>query len=130
MLLTHVRSVCVLLLSLVFSVVGSGSVNGQDRSSSDDGSVQAEAAVTEDTDGQDSGGFKVYEEVITDNASSDDGVFTVHRLDGKVFYEIPTRELGREFLWVSQIERTTVGVGYGGQSLGNRIVKWDRTFGP
>ncbi len=126
MLLTHVRSVCVLLLSLVFSVVGSGSVNGQDRSSSDDGSVQAEAAVTEDTDGQDSGGFKVYEEVITDNASSDDGVFTVHRLDGKVFYEIPKRELGREFLWVSQIERTTVGVGYGGQSLGNRIVKWDR----
>ena len=51
MLLTHVRSVCVLLLSLVFSLVGSGSVNGQDRSSSDDGSVQAEAPVTEDTDG-------------------------------------------------------------------------------
>ena len=86
MLLTHVRSVCVLLLSLVFSLVGSGSVNGQDRSSSDDGSVQAEAPVTEDTDGQESGGFKVYGEVITDNESSDDGVFTVHRLDGKVFY--------------------------------------------
>ena len=126
MLLTRVHPVCVLLLSLVFIVVGSGSVNGQDRSSGDDGSVQAETAVPEDTDGQDSGGFKAYEEVITDNASSDDGVFTVHRLDGKVFYEIPTRELGREFLWVSQIERTTVGVGYGGQSLGNRIVKWDR----
>ena len=68
MLLTRVHPVCVLLLSLVFIVVGSGSVNGQDRSSGDDGSVQAETAVPEDTDGQDSGGFKAYEEVITDNA--------------------------------------------------------------
>ena len=71
-------------------------------------------------------GIKPYDEVITGEAQSDDGVFTVHRLDDKVFYEIPEAELGREFLWVSQIARTTEGVGYGGQALGNRVVKWDR----
>ena len=71
-------------------------------------------------------GIKPYDEVITDDAESDDGVFTVHRLDDKVFYEIPETELGREFLWVSQIARTTEGVGYGGQALGNRVVKWER----
>ena len=71
-------------------------------------------------------GIKPYDEVITDEAQSDDGVFTVHRLDDKVFYEIPETELGREFLWVSQIARTTEGVGYGGQALGNRVVKWER----
>ena len=71
-------------------------------------------------------GIKPYDEVITDEAESDAGVFTVHHLDDKVFYEIPEAELGREFLWVSQIARTTEGVGYGGQALGNRVVKWER----
>ena len=71
-------------------------------------------------------GIKPYDEVITGEAETDAGVFTVHRLDEKVFYEIPEAELGREFLWVSQIARTTEGVGYGGQALGNRVVKWER----
>ena len=92
----------------------------------------AEAA--DEDDGQERGrrarpggdGIEPYDEVITDEAESDDGVFTVHRLDDKVFYEIPETELGREFLWVSQIARTTEGVGYGGQALGNRVVKWER----
>ncbi|MYH31905.1 MAG: zinc-dependent metalloprotease [Acidobacteria bacterium] len=71
-------------------------------------------------------GIKPYDEVITEDTDSDAGVFTVHRLDDKVFYEIPEAELGKEFLWVSQIARTTEGVGYGGQALGNRVVKWER----
>ena len=76
--------------------------------------------------GRDQEGIKPYDEVITDEAETDEGVFTVHRLDQKVFYEIPVSELGREFLWVSQIARTTEGVGYGGQALGNRVVTWNR----
>lgn len=76
--------------------------------------------------GRDQEGIKSYDEVITDEAETDEGVFTVHRLDQKVFYEIPVAELGREFLWVSQIARTTEGVGYGGQALGNRVVTWNR----
>ncbi len=92
------------------------------------------AETADEDDGQERGrrtrpggdGIEPYDEVITDEAESDDGVFTVHRLDDKVFYEIPETELGREFLWVSQIARTTEGVGYGGQALGNRVVKWER----
>ena len=80
----------------------------------------------DDADSGDDDGVKAYDEVITDEAESDEGVFTVHRLDDKVFYEIPETELGKEFLWVSQIARTTEGVGYGGQALGNRVVKWER----
>ena len=76
--------------------------------------------------GRDRDGIEPYDEVITDEAETDEGVFIVHRLDDKVFYEIPEAELGREFLWVSRIARTSEGVGYGGQALGNRVVKWDR----
>ena len=34
-------------------------------------------------------GFKPYDEVITEAAETDEGLFTVHRLDEKLFYEIP-----------------------------------------
>ncbi len=69
---------------------------------------------------------KPYDQVITKDAVSDPGVFTVHRIKDKLYFEIPPAELGREFLWVNQIKRTTPGVGYGGQALGNRIVRWTR----
>ncbi|MCI0485506.1 MAG: zinc-dependent metalloprotease [Blastocatellia bacterium] len=71
-------------------------------------------------------GIRPYNQVITKDAKSDTGVFTVHRIKERVYYEIPAGELGKDFLWVSQIARTTLGVGYGGQSAGNRVVKWER----
>ena len=70
--------------------------------------------------------IKPYDKVITKEAKSDEGVFTVHTVKEKVYYEIPKSELGKEFLWVSQIARTTLGAGYGGQAAGNRVVKWER----
>jgi hypothetical protein len=69
---------------------------------------------------------KPYDKVITKEAKSDEGIFTVHNIKEKYYYEIPKSELGKEFLWVSQIARTTIGVGYGGQAAGNRVVKWER----
>jgi len=70
--------------------------------------------------------IRPYDQVITKEAKSDEGVFTVHRIKERVFYEIPTSAYGREFLWVSQIAKTTLGVGLGGQALNNRVVKWER----
>src|SRR5688572_20203374 len=70
--------------------------------------------------------IRPYERVITRDAKSDDGIFTVHRIKDRIYYEIPKERIGREFLWVSQIAKTTLGAGYGGQSAGNRVVKWER----
>jgi hypothetical protein len=70
--------------------------------------------------------IKPYDKVITKQAKSDAGLFTVHRIKDKVYYEIPKNELGKELLWVSQIARTTLGVGYGGQAAGYRVVRWER----
>jgi hypothetical protein len=67
-----------------------------------------------------------YERVITKDARSDAGVFTVHRIGDRLYYEIPKAMLDEEFLWVSQIARTTLGVGWGGQAAGNRVVRWER----
>ena len=54
------------------------------------------------------------------------GIFTVHRIGDKLYYEIPKAQLNTEFLWVSQIARTAIGAGQGGQAVGNRVVKWER----
>jgi len=66
-----------------------------------------------------------YDRVITKDAKTKKGVFTVHQIKDRFFYEIPKSELGKEFLWVTQIARTTIGVGYGGQALGRRVVRWE-----
>src|SRR5688572_6200506 len=70
--------------------------------------------------------IRPYDRVITREATSKTGVFTVHRIKDRLYYEIPKETLGREFLWVSQIKSTTLGAGYGGQAAGNRIVRWER----
>lgn len=66
-----------------------------------------------------------YDKVITKEAKSKPGIFTVHQVKDKYFYEIPKSEMGRDYLWVTQIARTTLGVGYGGQALGSRVVRWE-----
>src|SRR5271156_4868591 len=55
-----------------------------------------------------------YDKVITKEAKSKKGVFTVHEVKDRYFYEIPKSEFGKEFLWNTQIAKTTLGVGYGG----------------
>src|SRR5690606_38964976 len=46
-------------------------------------------------------GIKAYNSVITANAVTDDGLFKVHRLNDKYFYEIPDTLLNRDMLLVS-----------------------------
>src|SRR3954447_10263639 len=66
-----------------------------------------------------------YDRVITKDAKSSKGLFTVHQIKERYFYEIPKRELGRELLWNSQISKTTLGAGYGGGQYANKVVRWD-----
>ncbi len=65
-----------------------------------------------------------YEKVITKEAKSKKGIFTVHQIKEKYYYEIPKSELDKEFLWNTQISKTTLGVGYGGDQLADRVVRW------
>jgi len=71
-------------------------------------------------------GPRPYTEVITEAAQSDDGLFTVHRIDEKLYYEIPRATFGRDMLLVADQRGTIRGAGYGGQEISNRIVHWER----
>ena len=67
-----------------------------------------------------------YNRVVTSEAQTKTGLFKTHRIGDRLLYEIPRNELNKDFLLVTQIARTTAGAGYGGQALGNRVLRWDR----
>jgi len=66
-----------------------------------------------------------YDRVITKDAKTTKGLFTVHQIKEKYYYEIPKSELNKEFLWNSQIAKTTLGTGYGGGQLTDKVVRWE-----
>jgi hypothetical protein len=75
---------------------------------------------------QASGDPQPYDRVITKDAKTKDGIFKVHQVKDRHFFEIPKKMLDKELLWVSQISRTTLGVGNGGDPLGNNVIRWER----
>ncbi|MEE3273822.1 MAG: DUF5117 domain-containing protein, partial [Acidobacteriota bacterium] len=94
-------------------------VNGAEQGRGQRGGRGSDAA------NQESEGPKAYEEVITTEAITDEGIFNVHRVGDDVYYEIPLTELEKDFLWVGRIKRTTLGAGYGGQRTFDRVIRWE-----
>src|SRR5262245_26810348 len=76
--------------------------------------------------GQKAGELKKYDDVITKDAKTLPGVFAVHRLDDKVYFEIPQDAMGKLMLWQLEVAKGPAGVSWGGKSLGYRSVKFDR----
>ena len=71
-------------------------------------------------------GPKPYREVITAQATTDSGVFIIHRLAEKLFYEIPGAMFGREFTLVADQRGTVRGVRYAGEEITDRVVRWEK----
>src|SRR6267378_4346649 len=69
---------------------------------------------------------KPYDDVIPKTAKSLPGVFTVHRVDDKIFFEIPKDGFDKLMLWQAEVAKGPAGVTWGGYSLGSRYLRWDR----
>jgi hypothetical protein len=67
-----------------------------------------------------------YARVVTREANTRNGLFKVHRINNRLLFEVPRKELGKDILLVSEIAKTTLGVGYGGQALNNRVLRWEK----
>ena len=72
------------------------------------------------------GGLKPYDKVITKDAISDDGLFTVHKVDDDYFYEIADSLFDREMLMVSRIAKTATGIGFGGGKANTEVLRWEK----
>jgi hypothetical protein len=71
-------------------------------------------------------GIKSFSDVITKEAKADTGLFNVYRVKSKWYFEIPKKEIGKEFLLVSSQARTQTGLGYGGDEINDQIARWER----
>jgi hypothetical protein len=76
------------------------------------------------------GKIKDYDTVITKDAITDDGLFKVHKVAEKYFFEIPKEHLGKDMLLVSRIAKLPANLGGGffnsGTKTGERLVAWER----
>ena len=72
------------------------------------------------------GNQRKYADVITKDAVSQSGMFKVHRIDDRVFFEIPPAMIGRELLWQTEVAELPQNVGYPGTAAGSRVIKFTR----
>ncbi len=67
-----------------------------------------------------------YNKIITKDAKSDEGLFTVHTIDENFFYEIPDSLFDREMLMVTRIAKTASGLGFGGGKQNEQVLRWQK----
>jgi hypothetical protein len=71
-----------------------------------------------------------YKTVITDKAITRNGLFKVHKIDDKYYFEIPDSLLGREILVVSRISKAGAEVraadGYAGDQIGETVISFEK----
>ena len=80
--------------------------------------------------GRPSAGPKPYKEVITNKAVSSKGMFDVHKVDDRYFFEIPDQLLGRDILVVARLAKAAAGVrgagGYAGDAINQNTIRFDK----
>lgn len=67
-----------------------------------------------------------YNEVVTKEFKTDEGLFKVHKSDGTYLFEIPVKLLEREMLMVTRIAKTARGIGFGGGEQNTQVLRWQR----
>ena len=107
-------------------------------------SIPGQGQIPQDTAGRALGGAggaggapapRPYNRVITAEAKTRRGMFAVHRVGDRLFFEIPARELNKDMLAVGRYTRAAAadpsqpggGFGeYGGDQFAERTFRWER----
>ena len=71
-------------------------------------------------------GPKAYKEVITAKAVSKTGLFTVHKVEDKYYFEIADSIFGREILSVVRFAKVPAGAGYGGEIANQQTITFEK----
>ena len=80
----------------------------------------------EDDSKKDSKKKKTYSEVITDKAVTDNGLFDVHKIDDKYYYEINDSLLGRDMLMVTRIVKMATELTLSRHKMSEQVLKWEK----
>ena len=69
---------------------------------------------------------KPYKEVITDKAITKKGLFIIHKVEEKYYFEIKDSLLGREILAVTRFVKVPSGAGYGGEIANQQTLAFEK----
>ena len=71
-------------------------------------------------------GLKAYKDIITNKALSQAGMFIVHKVDDKYYFEIPLGMLCKDLMAITRAARTPTGAGYGGEEVKRQMLRFER----
>lgn len=115
--MTRQFSFKLLIVALSLSVSGCAVFQPKDKK---------DTAQTSEKSSTDKSGIKPYDKVITKDAITDKGLFTVHKVNDNYFYEIPDSLFNREMLTVTRIAKTATGIGFGGGKQNTEVHRWEK----
>ncbi len=117
--------ILILTLSLFNTQDGLAQSKRQKKKDKEKAEAKAAAAAKPDKDA-----IKPYNKVITKEAITDDGLFKVHKVGAKYYYEIPNDYLDTDMLLVSRIAKLPANLGGGyynaGTKTNTRLIHWTR----
>ncbi len=77
--------------------------------------------------GASSNGPKPYKEVITEKAKSSKGLFTVHKVDDKYYFEIADSVMNRDIMAITRFSKIAAGAGvYGGEQANQQVLQFEK----
>ncbi|WBU90982.1 zinc-dependent metalloprotease [Cellulophaga omnivescoria] len=116
----------ILLFCLAASLFCATNTTAQKKKKSKKGKIEQTAPAQKSKKGD----IKNYNQVVTNDAITDNGLFKVHKVDKKYLYEIPFSKLGKDMLWVTRISKIPTGLGGGYMNAGSKtneqLVHWVR----
>lgn len=121
-----------LLKTFLFLCMLSSFFTAQFASAQDDARAEETSEETEESSeesSEDESGPQPYDEVISDEAISDEGLFTVHVVDETYYFEIPEALFGEDMLLVTRIGRVPAGLdGFivAGTKVTEQVLRWER----
>jgi hypothetical protein len=71
-------------------------------------------------------GLRKYDDVVTKEAKTTQGIFTVHRIEDKVLFEIPQERLGKLMMLRAEVSKAPAGSG-GMMSYNGRVLRTEFT---
>ena len=117
---------CLLAAFMLFAISPAEAQSKKKRAEAAKAEQAAKAAAAAKKPAPKKGGIQPFEKVITKEAVTDEGLFHVHKIDDKYFFEIPNDMLGRDMLMVTRIAKTASGIGFGGGKTNTQMLRWER----
>ena len=76
-----------------------------------------------------SGDMKSFSDIVTDKAETDEGLFNIHKIGKKYYFEISDDLLDREMLLVTRVAGSTENFSFGGagqKARSQQVIRWQR----